>query len=122
MRRHVLVYLAVSMATKRRKHLTLEDKFKVIKKHKEGRSVQDLKEEYECGQTQIYAILKQKEHILSSYESNASSSSHSLGHIARKSSFSQINDSLYDWYLLACSKSIYPDGPTLKLKAQESLA
>ena len=107
------------MSSRKRKHLTLEDKVKIIKKHKEGRSVQALKEEYVCGQTQIYSILKLKESIMNTYESNASSSSHTLGHKARNSSFSKINDSLYEWYLLACSKNIYPDGPILKEKAKE---
>ena len=107
------------MASRKRKHLTLEDKVKVIKKHEEGKTVHNLKEEYTCGQTQIYSILKQKDIIISTYESNASSSSHSYGHKARNSSFSKVNDSLYEWYLLACSKNIFPDRPTLKEKAKE---
>ena len=71
---------------------------------------------------QLYSIIKQKEAITNAYETNASSSSHSLGHRCRKSTFSDINDRLYEWYLLACSKNIYPDGPTLKSKAQEIAA
>ena len=49
------------------------------------------------------------------YESNASSS-----HLKyRTSEYSEINEKLYEWYLLACSKNIYPDGPQLKEKARE---
>ena len=60
-----------------------------------------------------------KGNYMSTYESNASSSSHSLGHKARNSPFSKVNDTLHEWYLLACSKNIYPDGPILKEKAKE---
>ena len=70
------------MASRKRKHLTLENKIQVIKKYKEGRSVQALKDEYQCGQTQIYSIIKQQDDVLSTYKSNSSSSSHSLGHKA----------------------------------------
>ena len=107
------------MSLRKRKHLTLEDKVKIIKNHKEGRSVQALNEECVCGQAQIYSILKLKEAIMNTYKSNASSSSHTLGHKAHNSSFSKINDSLYEWYLLACFKNIYPDGRILKEKAKE---
>ncbi len=81
------------MASRKRKHLTLENKVQVIKKHKEGRSVQALQREYQCGQTQIYSIIKQQDDVLTTYESNSSSSSQSLGHKARNSSFSKVNDS-----------------------------
>ena len=37
----------------------------------------------------------------------------------RESMFSQLNDTLYSWYLLAVSKNIYPDGPQLSEKARE---
>lgn len=109
----------MAMASRKRKHLTLENKVQIIKRHKEGRSVKALQHEYQCGQTQIYSIIKQQDDILATYESNSSRSSHSLGHKARNSSFSKVNDSLYDWYRLACSKNIYPDGPVLKEKAIE---
>jgi hypothetical protein len=37
----------------------------------------------------------------------------------RSSEYSEINEKLYEWYLLACSKNIYPDGPQLIEKARE---
>ena len=37
----------------------------------------------------------------------------------RSSKYSDINNSLYEWYSLACSKNIYPDGPQLIEKARE---
>ena len=39
--------------------------------------------------------------------------------VSLKFVFSKVNDSLHDYYLLACSKNIYPDGPVLKEKAIE---
>uniref|UniRef100_A0A1X7UIY4 HTH CENPB-type domain-containing protein n=1 Tax=Amphimedon queenslandica TaxID=400682 RepID=A0A1X7UIY4_AMPQE len=111
--------MASSLDSRKRKHLTLKDKFKIIKQHDKGKSVEDLKVEYGCEQTQIYLIIKQKESITNTYETNASSLSHSLGHRCRKSTFSDINDHLY---LLACSKNIYLNGPTLNSKAQEIAA
>ena len=37
---------------------------------------------------------------------------------ARSSEFSEINEALHKWYLLACSKNIYPSGPQLCEKAR----
>ena len=64
---------------------------------------------------QIYTQLKNKDTIFAMYESNASSSSLKY----RSSEYSEINEKLYEWYLLACSKNIYPDGPQLIEKARE---
>ena len=35
-----------------------------------------------------------------------------------ESKFSELNDTLYSWYLLAVSKNIFPDGPQLAEKAR----
>ncbi len=100
-----------SVAGKKRCHLTLEKKVEVIKKSKSdpSLSVGALGEIFGCGKTQISTILKSKKSIITLYESNASSL------LARRkprtSEYSDINDALYKWYLLACSKNIYPDGP-----------
>ena len=69
------------------------------------------------GKTQVGTILKNKESILSTYESNCSTSKK-----ARTSKFCDINEALYEWYLMACSKNIYPNGPTLTAKAKEIAA
>ncbi len=108
-----------SVAGKKRCHLTLEKKVEVIKKSKSdpSLSVRALGEIFGCGKTQISTILKSKESIITLYESNASSL------LARRkprtSEYSDINDALYKWYLLACSKNIYPDGPQLTQKAKD---
>ena len=78
-----------------------------------------ISEELRCGKTQIYGILKDKESIIALYESNASSSLHHSRKRTRLSEYSEVNETLYEWYLLACSKNIYPDGPQLKDRAKE---
>ena len=80
-------------------------------------SVRALSELFHCGKTQISDILKDKEFITSLYESNASSSLSHTRH--RTSDYSEINEALYKWYLLACSKNIYPVGTQLTEKARE---
>ena len=65
-----------SCSGKKRVHLSLETKVKVIKKSAQhpGITVRTLAEEFKCGKTQISDILKCKESILAAYESNASTS------------------------------------------------
>ena len=52
--------------------------------------------------------------MLAVYESNASTSKK-----CRLSKFSDVNEQLYEWYTMACSKNIYPGGPQLIAKAKE---
>ena len=111
--------MATSRKGKGRHHLCLEQKVKVINKCTAGSSVKALSEEFCCGTTQIYCILKNKKSILELYEANASGSLHLTNKRSRLSEYSEINDALYKWYLLACSKHIYPDGSHLKEKARE---
>ena len=70
------------MASRKRKHVTLKDKVQNFKLSNNimMKSVQDLKVEYGCGQTQIY-LIKQKEAITNTYKTNISTQVHlSLGH------------------------------------------
>ena len=89
------------------------------KKSARGTSIQAISEELRCGKTQIYGVLKDKESIIALFESNASSSVCHSRKRTRLSEYSEINEALYEWYLLTCSKNIYPDGPQLKEKAKE---
>ena len=90
-----------------------ETKVQVINQTKANSqlTVRSLAEMFGCGRTQISDILKNKEGIISAYESNAST-------IKKKriSKFSDVNESLYQWYCMACSKNIYPCGPQLSTK------
>ena len=72
---------------------------------------QTLGEMFDCGKTQIVKILKQKDSLLSMYESKDLGSRVHTNKTSRVSE--EINKSLYQWYTLACSKNIFPMGPHL---------
>ena len=111
-----------SLATKRlekkkKTYLTLKQKVEVIKMFRKNSrmSQQSLAEQFGCGRTQIASILKDKESLMSQYESNAPGSSK----IRRVGEFEEVNTALYKWYVLATSKNIYPGGPELVEKARQ---
>lgn len=107
---------------KPRNYLTLKKKVEVIKvaEKNRGMSTRELGDQFDCGKTQIAKILKNKESILSSYESNPSGSRVvSTKMSCRQSEYSDINKPLYTWYTLARSKNILPMGPQLVEKAKQ---
>ena len=68
-------------------------------------SVLTLADLFQCRKTQIACVLRNKKFILVVYEANASLLS---CHARRKpftSAFAEVNDSLYQWYLPATSKT-----------------
>ena len=105
------------MATRKRNELSLKQKYDLIKYAEECPSVgaKSLAQRFECGKTQVYCILKKKASIVEQYESNASDDR--CRNRNRASRFSEVNKMLYDWYLVAVRKNIYPDGPILCQKA-----
>ena len=72
-----------------------------------------------CGRTQINSILRNKGSIIGLYESNMSSTSVLSRKKCRESDFSEVNEALYSWYLLATSRNIYPGGLQLCEKAKQ---
>ena len=69
--------------------------------------LETLAEQFGCGKTQIFTILKKKDSILSMYEANMPKT-YKMG---RNSEYIEVNKALYEWYTLACSRNIYPGGP-----------
>ena len=65
------------------------------------------------GKTQVSDILRNKATIKAAHASNISTHKKS-----RASKYSEVNQALYSWYNLACSKNIYPNGPQFN-KAKE---
>lgn len=59
--------------------------------------------------------------MLALYESNTSTSRVYTSKIQHESEFAEVNKALYEWFTLACSKNIYPEGPQLSEKAAEKL-
>ena len=106
--------------SQRRNYLSLEKKVEVVK-HLEknpGMSIRALGEIFGCGKTQIAQILKNNESILSLYQANISGSRVHTSK-SRTSEYVKVNDALYKWFILACSKNVYPGGPELIEKVKE---
>ena len=118
----ILPYTA--KASKKKKYLELKKKVEVIKTlQKNPRiSIRALGEMFQCGKSQIAHILKNKESLLSMFESNASENRAHTSKTPRKSKYMEVNKALYEWYTLACSKNIYPGGPQLTEKAKQIAA
>ena len=109
------------MASKqKRNYLPLKVKVEVIKAHEKDRGLnhRSLAEIFQYGRTQIAHILKNKESIMSLFKGNASGSKIHSTKVSRACEFEEVNKALYEWYLLACSKNIYPGGPQLIEKAK----
>ena len=116
----------VSRKTGKRNDLTLALKYEVLKtaEREKKLGVRKLSELFGCGKTQISVILQNRERIKELYEANVSGQRCQTGKRFRESKFSELNDTLYSWYLLAgyllaVSKNIFPDGPQLAEKARE---
>ena len=107
--------------TSKRNDLTLKQKHEVIKEaeNNPGVGIRKLADKFKCGKTQISCILKKKDEIRALYGENASLEICHTSKRSRPSQYSDVNDVLYDWYQLACSKNIYPNGSMLKEKAKE---
>ena len=109
----------MAAAKQRRNYLTLDKKVEVIKtvEKNPGINSRSLAMMFDCGKTQIGKILKDKVSILALYESNRSGRRVHTSVAPRSSEYSEINEALYSWYLLATSKNIFPMGPQLVEKA-----
>ena len=107
-------------AGKKQNDLSLEMKYQVIKfsEREPGIGICKLADTFGCGKTQIANILKTKDDIIDLYESNNRSDLCQTKKRNRSSEFSDVNDALYQWYTIASSKNIYPDGPQLASKAK----
>ena len=108
------------MAAAKRNDLNLEQKYGVIKASKRfpKPGIRKLAEQFKCGKTQISTILQNESRIVEMYEENVSGTAYQIKRI-RNSKFGEVNDSLYQWYCMATSRNLYPDGPLLMEKAKE---
>ena len=109
------------MVTKRNE-LILQQKYQLIKEAEKDPTLRarKLAEQFHCGKTQVCTIIKNKASMVELYESNAPSNLRRCSHKrSQTSQFTEVNDLLYEWYLVAVRKNIYPDGLTLCEKARE---
>ena len=100
-----------------RKDLTLKEKFELIQQSK-GLKVRELAALYGCGKTQVYSVLKNKAQIIASYEASLEKNATITTRRNRKSPNGELNQLLYEWYLLALRKNFVPDGPILMEQAK----
>ena len=89
----------------KRNCLSLEKKVEVIRYQQKNPtiSIRALGEQFNCGKTQIAHVLKNKADILSLFHQNVSGSRHITGK-SRASEFADVNEALYKWFCIACSK------------------
>ena len=69
--------------------------------------------------TQVSAILQNKEKIKELYEGNASDDLYQTHKRVRQSN--NVNEALYEWFCLAITKNVFPDGRILCEKAKKLL-
>ena len=106
-----------------RNDLSLKLKYEVVKtvEREKGKKfgLRKLAVMFGCGKTQISTILKNKEKIKELYEGNASDDLYQTRKRVRQSKFSDVNEALYEWFCLAMTKNVFPDGRILCEKAKE---
>ncbi|XP_065832947.1 tigger transposable element-derived protein 6-like [Oscarella lobularis] len=105
----------------KRNDLTLETKHEVVKfaERNPKLGLRKLAEQFKCGKTQISTILQNKADIVKLYEENVLSKACHTRKRIRESRFADVNETLYEWFCLAVSKRLFPDGPILREKAKE---
>ena len=113
--------MAAKPSRRKRNGLTLKQKYELIKESEKNQTptTRELAGIYACGKTQVYQILKDKAAIIERYEANVTGNLRRSLKESRKSPYAGINDLLYQWFLVAVRKNIYPDGPTLCAQALE---
>ena len=73
---------------------------------------------YGCGKTRVYSVLKNKVQITASYEASLEKNATLTTRRNRKLPNSELNQLLYEWYLLALRKNFVSDGPILMEQAK----
>ena len=113
--------MAAKPTRRKRNDLTLKQKYELIKESEKNPTLTttELAGIYACGKTQVYQILKDEAAIIEHYEANVTGNLRRSLKESRKSPYTEINDLLYQWFLVAVCKNIYPDGPTLCAQALE---
>ncbi len=104
-----------STVGKKRKILTLEEKVCVIEQSEKVDSSRVISPWFGVGKTQITKIIQQKSEIMNQWTSGLEGSRKHLK--VRKCLYPDINDKVYEWFVVARSKNIPVSGPLIKEKA-----
>ncbi|XP_019731246.1 uncharacterized protein LOC109519268 isoform X1 [Hippocampus comes] len=86
-----------SQGVKKRKALTLEDRIKVIRMKDRGSKVKDILQKIDAGQTQIYAILKDRENLLEIWNSGKMNRKRKILTAGRQK-YPEINRETWEWF------------------------
>ena len=98
----MLPRVRIAMASKRN-DLTLAQQYEVVKTAESERKIGVCKlgQIFGCGKTQSSTMLRNKERITLLYEANASGDRCHTSQRIRESKFSEVNEALYQWYLIS---------------------
>lgn len=97
-------------------NLNLKQKYDVILMKAEGKkSVSEIAHLFNCGKTQIYDCLKDRDNLKEKYLS--SSSNKKKMKKPRESSYEELNEILFEWFCVARAKNFAISGPILQTKA-----
>jgi phosphopantetheine adenylyltransferase len=98
---------------RKRKTLSLEQRVKVIRKLDEGLTVRDVAKLFDCGKTQISSIRVSRDLIMKEWEGGAR---HDLKYLKRrKTTYEDINQDVYDWFLRNRAKHMPISGPMIQV-------
>ncbi|KAL4132599.1 hypothetical protein QTP88_009723 [Uroleucon formosanum] len=97
--------------------LTLSDKVKLIElKETQKLSTNELITRFKCGKTQVYDAIKIKEKIMDEWVNSKNSGKSKR---VKTSSFEQIDQKLYEWFVSVRSKNLPISGPIIQTEAMK---
>ena len=102
-------------SVRKRKHLTLAERVKVIEKSSKGEASKNIALSFGVGKTQIQSILSDKDNILKRWEAGESSTCKLSK--SRKCLYQPINDKVYEWFLEARRKGYPVNGALVQEQA-----
>ena len=105
----------------KRKNISLEEKYEIIKDKEKGMSVKDLVDKYKYGASTICTITK-GENIMKVLDALQSSELGSAKKRLRKLEYPDLDEAMDKWYAKAISSTNTTyDGPAMKRKQRNSL-
>ncbi|KAK7097842.1 hypothetical protein V1264_004763 [Littorina saxatilis] len=102
-------------STKKRKYLTLENRVTVVNRHKKGETAIAIAKSLDVGKSQIQRIIQDKENILKRWESGDNADR--MRSKRQKSTYSDVNEKVWDWFLAARKKNFPITGRLIQEKA-----
>lgn len=103
---------------KKLRNLNLKEKVQVIKMvNEEKKNIKEVTAIYQCGKTQIYNIMKNKDEIMNKFLLSSKFEMKQIKY--RESKYRELNKILFDWYSSINPSNCVMSGPIIKEKAKE---